>query len=164
MDGLLAHDYRYFFLEAAGDGNSNSMASFQWWARESRAMKMAPIRAKSLSEHKNCHRRSDNQCNNYVPRWNYCPEELSVFCFLIERIYSGLLGNQQGIRLSAGYQRELLNLYVQFSIMVTTRKTSVNIDPSTSLTMIPTIQISINGPGTSSASLLGFIRYSFNYK
>lgn len=84
--------------------------------------------------------------------------------FLIERIYSGLLGNQQGIRLSAGYQRELLNLYVQFSIMVTTRKTSVNIDPSTSLTMILTIQISINGPGTSSASLPGFIRHSFNYK
>ena len=44
--------------------------------------------------------------------------------------------------------------------MVTTRKISVNITPSTPLTMILPIHISINKGRNRSASLPGFIRYS----
>ena len=79
INGIFTHKYRFFFLEAVGAGNSNSLVKL-------------PVMNTRIKSHEDglhpCIKivigGSDNRCNNSYPNDTAGPEGLSVFCFSIE--------------------------------------------------------------------------------
>lgn len=93
INGLFVHNYRYFFWEAVSAGNSNSMSKL-------------PVKNTSFKSQEDDFQPSmkiaiGGVITSVITTFHTDsagPEGLSVFCFyfffLIERLYSELVGNQ----------------------------------------------------------------------